>query len=117
MARWRGTLMIGGLMAALVLAPSARAADGQITFSGMIVEPTCAISADSAASLVSGADSVVASRGHCGPVPAGLEKGSRYDLAVSTLAVDQQADQLLAYLAGNAQAAGATARLVIQTYE
>jgi len=111
MARWRGTLMIGGLMAALVLSPPAHAADGQITFTGMIVEPTCALSADHMASLVS----AVASHGSCGQ--GGADTGSRYDLAVSTLTAGRQADQLLSYFAGNAQATGATARLVTQTYE
>lgn len=117
MARLRGTLMIGGLVAALVLAPAARAAGGQITFSGMIVEPTCAIGPDAMASLLSRAQNVVASGGRCAPALASAQAGSRYDLAVSTLAVGQQADQLLSYFAGNAQAAGATARLVTQTYE
>ena len=119
MARWRGTLMIGGLMVALVLSPSARAADGQITFTGMIVEPTCAVSADHVASLVADASTAgtAASRDSCGQVPAGNETGSRYELAVSTLAAGREADQLLSYFAGNAQASGATARLVTQTYE
>lgn len=113
MARLRGTLMIGGLVAALAFAPATRAADGQITFTGMIVEPTCAVSADSAAALFAG---LTASRGSCGHAQ-GVDAGSRYDLAIATLVAGQQSDQLLSYFAGNARASGATARLVTQTYE
>lgn len=116
MTRWRSTLTIGGLMASLLLAPSAHAADGRIAFSGMILEPTCSVGADITAS-VAGAAGAGISRGGCGQGRAGGGAGSRYGLAVTTLAADRQADQLLSYLAGNAEAVGATARLLTRTYE
>lgn len=117
MTRWRSTLMIGGLMAALLLAPSAHAADGRIAFSGMILEPTCSVGADDMAASVAGAAGAGTSHGGCGQGQAGAGAGSRYGLAVTTLAPDRQVDRLLSYLAGNAEAVGATARLLTRTYE
>ena len=119
MARWRGTLMIGGLLAAFVLAPSVCAADGRVAFTGMIVEPTCAVSAGDMASLVSGTDSTGTAALHrsCSRTQAGIDTGSRFGLAVSVLSAGRQGDQLLSYFAGNAQASGMAARLVTQTYE
>ncbi|MCX7512606.1 hypothetical protein [Frateuria sp. STR12] len=117
--RFSRTLMIGGLLAALALAPSARAADGRITFNGMIVETTCAVSVGDMASLATdaGSGAIATSRGSCGQAPAGVHAGSRYELAVTTLVVDRQADQLLSYFGGYVRASGATAHLVTQTYE
>lgn len=118
MASWHGTVVVGGLMVALVLAPLARAADARITFSGMILEPTCAIGA-SLASLAANASpgGATLSHGSCGQVQAGTDAGSRYELTEVTLLAQRQADPLLSYFTGYTQAAGTTARLVTQTYE
>lgn len=117
MAHRSRTLMVGGLLAALALASPAHAADGRISFSGAIVEPTCAVSTGDVAWLVSGASTgaVTASYRSCDRAQAGANAG--YELAVSTLSADRQADQLLSYFVGYARANGFTAHLVTQTYQ
>lgn len=114
MARLRGTLMIGGLVAALVLAPRIEAADGRIVFSGTIVAATCttgigqAITPDAPRAL---------SQGRCAPLAAAAGEGPSFRREVSDLQASAN-DPLLTYFAGYARGTGdARPRMVTQTYD
>lgn len=106
--RW----MIGALIA--LAASSAVAADGHVSFSGAVVEPTCSV--DTALIAADHADvHATATRQVCGhsATAAGVSYASQtigLDAAVTAN------DRLLAYFAGN-QKDQADARLVVRTYE
>lgn len=106
--RW----MIGALIA--LAASSAVAADGHVSFSGAVVEPTCSV--DTAA--ISTASQAMALRS-CGQSVS--SSGVHYQRSVETLdSVMASSDRLLGYFASYAplNANGeAGAKLVVRTYE
>jgi hypothetical protein len=121
MARWCSTLMIGGLLTALMLVPTARAADGRIVFSGSVVEATCAVD-DTAlgALLAQGRETTGTWReAGCSGQAAGAHQGVLHTVVVSSISARQsEVDQLLGYFAGYLRSQGsAPARLVTRTFE
>lgn len=108
--------LMGCLGAALFGAPSAQAAGGQISFSGAVVEPTCALNTAELTLATSDYAHACASANH----GAATQGGSRlYDLTVRPLDSGPIGDRLLAYFDGYMSAAGQGDRLslVTQTYE
>ena len=96
----------------LCAAGGVRAGEGRISFSGAVVEPTCAIDTSAFAAPVGAA----ATRHACGATAD--VQGSRYAsrvVAVSGAAL--ATDPLLGYFASYAPAGAAATRVVVQTYD
>lgn len=112
--------LMGCLGAALLGAPSVQAADGQITFSGAVVEPTCSLSD---AGVIPAASQPTPAPGSprfaCGSTGAPTGKGGAFALTeVSLNPATIGDDRVLAYFANYLSAAGmAEAKLVTQTFE
>lgn len=112
--------LMGCLGAALFGTPSAQATDGQITFSGAVVEPTCSVSD---ARVITAAQQTVpgsiSNRFACGTTDTPADAGRTYALTeVSLEAATIGNDRVLAYFAGYLNAAGVTdAKLVTRTYD
>jgi type 1 fimbria pilin len=110
-----GMLCIPGMAAA---SESSMAPGGRITFTGLIVEPTCTASIDVNA-LMPADHGATPSRVECGGSQNALHSGRFYSLTVVDLesaTIDR--DRVLEYFSGYVRAAGnISAKLVTQTYE
>jgi hypothetical protein len=114
------TLFAGCICAAMLGASSAKAADGSITFSGVIAEPTCLASSELIVAKLSGSSQLAEHPVTCNDISVVSRNSNRsYSLLVSSLTIaDETNDQLLAYFGGYLQASEhAAAKLVTQTYQ
>ena len=113
------TLLAGCFCAAMLSASSAKAADGSITFSGAVVEPTCTASGEDEG-LQNSTFVASTQRLACGSaVDIATGSASSYVLAVAALnGPDSTGDRLLDYFVGYLPPlARNEARLVTRTYE
>lgn len=116
------TVLAGCLCAMLFGVSTAQAASGRITFSGAIVEPTCGMNAQSAATLM--ADASAQGVSHpvtCGGsnAVAGTADAQAYTVTVARLS-DAEPDHVLRYFSDYVRASQANApnpALVTQTYQ
>jgi type 1 fimbria pilin len=117
---WAGVTLVGMLcipgMAAASESPMA--SGGRITFTGLIVEPTCTPSIDANA-LMPADHGAATHRVECGGSQDALHSGRFYSLTVVDLeAATIDHDRVLEYFSGYVRAAGdISAKLVTQTYE
>lgn len=111
------TLLAGCFCAAMLGASSAKAADGRITFSGAVVEPTCTASGESLQNPEFAAASRRLACGSATDIATG--SASSYVLVVAALnGSGSTGDRLLDYFVGYLPPlARNEARLVTRTYE
>ena len=117
-----GRSMAGGAGMALALLAAfsvAKATNGRISFSGAVVEPTCAIADGHLANIVRAPGSDAPHRLVCGQTA--TDPGRPYSRVVMDLDAARAADdRLLGYMlrrATPAEAGGAPLKLVVRTYD
>ncbi len=113
-ARLLSTVFSAGVCAVLLGVPNVHAASGRISFSGAVVESTCAVNASRLAAAAHG-PATPAQRLTCGQTAA--DAGRSYTRSVVNVDAALVADdRLLAYVAGGT-ASAQTVRMVTHTYE
>jgi hypothetical protein len=118
-----GSSMVGGAWMALALLAAfsvAQASSGRISFSGAVVEPTCAVAAGHLATSLAAqpADARSPARLVCNRTA--TDPGRSYSRVVIDLDVAHAADdRLLSYMLSRAPAAAGSApyKLVVRTYD
>ncbi len=113
-ARLLSIVISAGVCAVLLGVPNVHAASGRISFSGAVVESTCAVNVPRLAAAAQG-PAAAAQRLTCGQTA--VDAGRSYTRSVvnvdATLVAD---DRLLAYVAGGTMSAQSV-RMVVHTYE